>query len=150
MRTRFHIEKRKDAAGNLLSADRPVFMSVTFGGNRVIIGTGIKVDMNGWDADLQKIQVAYPGAQDFNNWLESMQDIAGKTMEALQHSGEELSPENFRQLYQRLKPKYSGGFFHLFFQFMESNSSNWMQSSWRILSLSVKRKATSIRPFIKQ
>jgi len=76
MRTRFQIEKRKDAAGNLLSADRPVFMSVTFGGNRVIIGTGIKVDMNGWDADLQKIQVAYPGAQGFNNWLESMQDIA--------------------------------------------------------------------------
>ena len=131
MRTRFQIEKRKDAAGNLLSADRPVFMSVTFGGNRVIIGTGIKVDMNGWDADLQKIQVAYPGAQGFNNWLESMQDIAGKTMEALQHSGEELSPENFRQLYQRLKPKYSGGFFDLFFQFMESNSSNWSNATYR-------------------
>ena len=87
--------------------------------------------MNGWDADLQKIQVADPGAQGFNNWLESMQGIAGKTMEALQHSGEEQSPENFRQLYQRLKPKYSGGFFDLFFQFMESNSSNWSNATYR-------------------
>ena len=91
MRTRFHIEKRKDAAGNLLSADRPVFMSVTFEGNRVIIGTGIKVDVNGWDAERQRIQASYPGAQGHNNWLESMQDTAAKTMEALFHSNMERS-----------------------------------------------------------
>jgi len=131
MRTRFHIEKRKDAAGNMLSADRPVFMSVTFGGNRVIIGTGIKVDMNGWDADLQRIQASYPGSQRLNNWLESMQEIAGKTMEALLHSDKELNPESFRQLYQRLKPKYSSGFFDLFFQFMESSSSSWSNATYR-------------------
>jgi site-specific recombinase XerD len=131
MRTRFHIEKRKDAAGRLLSADRPVFMSVTFGGNRVIIGTGIKVDINGWDADQQRIQASYPGSQRLNSWLESMQEIAGKTMEALIHSENELSPESFRQLFQRLKPKYSAGFFDLFFQFMESSSSSWSNATYR-------------------
>ena len=131
MRTRFHIEKRKDAAGRLLSEDRPVFMSVTFGGNRVIIGTGIKVDINGWDADHQRIQASYPGSQRLNSWLESMQVIAGKTMEALLHSDNELSPESFRQLFQRLKPKYSAGFFDLFFQFMESSSSSWSNATYR-------------------
>ncbi len=130
MRTRFHIEKRKDAAGNLLSADRPVFMSVTFEGNRVIIGTGIKVDVNGWDAERQRIQASYPGAQGHNNWLESIKDTAAKTMEALFHSNMELSPEAFRQMFHRLKPKYSTGFFDLFFQFMESNSSTWSKATY--------------------
>jgi len=131
MRTRFHIEKRKDAAGKLLSEDRPVFMSVTFGGNRVIIGTGVKVDMNGWDNELQRIQSSYPGSQGFNNWLETMQEIAGKTMEALKYSDKEQSPESFRHLFQLLKPKYSSGFFDLFFQFMESNSSSWSNATYR-------------------
>jgi integrase len=106
-------------------------MSVTFGGNRVIIGTGIKVDINGWDAEQQRIQASYPGSQRLNSWLESMQVIAGKTMEALLHSENELSPESFRQLFQRLKPKYSAGFFDLFFQFMESSSSSWSNATYR-------------------
>jgi len=131
MRTRFHIEKRKDATGKLLSVDRPVFMSVTFVGNRVIIGTGVKVDMNGWDKELQRIQSSYPGSQRFNNWLETLQKVAGKTMEALLHSDKELRPESFRQLFQLLKPKYSSGFFDLFFQFMESNNSNWSNATYR-------------------
>ncbi len=131
MRTRFHIEKRKDAAGRLLSADRPVLMSVTFDGNRVIIGTGIKVDINGWDADHQRIQASYPGSQHLNSWLESMQVIAGKAMEALIHSDNEQSSESYRQLFQRLKPKYSAGFFDLFFQFMESRSSSWSSATYR-------------------
>ncbi len=131
MRTRFHIEKRKDAAGNLLSADRPVFMSVTFGGNRVVIGTGLKVDMNGWDADNQRIQASYPDSQSLNNWLESMQEIAIKTMKALLNSDKDPSSENFRQLYQHLKPKYSSGFFDLFFKFMENNSSTWSSATYR-------------------
>ena len=131
MRTRFYIEKRKDPSGKLLSAERPVIMSVTFGGNRVIIGTGVKADMNGWDPDLQRIQPSYPGAQSLNNRLESLQEIAGKTMEALEHSDNEVDPGSFRQLFRKLKPKYKSGFFDLFFQFMESNSSSWSNATYR-------------------
>jgi len=131
MRTRFNIEKRKDASGKLLSVERPVVMSVTFGGNRVIIGTGVKIDMNGWDPDLQRIHSSYPGSQSLNNWLESLQKIAGKTMEALEHSEKEVTPVSFRQLFQQLKPKFSSGFFNLFFQFMESNSSSWSNATYR-------------------
>lgn len=106
-------------------------MSVTFGGSRVIIGTGVKVDMNGWDADHQRIQASYPGSQHLNNCLESLQVVAGKTMEALQHSDEDISPESFRRLFQGLKPRYSSGFFDLFFQFMEGNSSSWSNTTYR-------------------
>ncbi len=131
MRTRFHIEKRKDARGNLLSMERPVFMSVTFGGHRVIIGTGVRIDINGWDPGVQRIQESYPGSEDLNKWLETMQDIAGKTMEALINSGTELNPTSFRKLFQQLKPKYSSGFFDLFYRFMEGNSSTWSKATYR-------------------
>ncbi len=131
MRIRFHIEKRKDAAGNLLSTERPVFMSVTFGGHRVIIGTGVKVHMNGWDPGVQRIQESYPGSDDLNNWLETLQDVAGKTMEALRNSSTELNSKNFRELFQKLKPKYSSGFFALFYKFMESNSARWSKATYQ-------------------
>lgn len=131
MRTRFHIEKRRDGYGNLLSADRPVLMSVTFGGNRVIIGTGVKVELNAWDSGHQRIQTSYPGSQNLNNWLETMQEMAGKTMEALHHSNKEPDPESFRQLFQQIKPKYSSGFFNLFYEFMESNNPSWSSATYR-------------------
>jgi len=130
MRSRFHIEKRKDAKGILLSAERPVFMSVTFEGQRVMIGTGVKVNMDGWDQKLQRIKEYHPGAQNLNNRLATMLEIADKTMEALKHSDSEVNTENFRKLFQQLKPRTSAGFFDLFFQFMESNSSRWSRATY--------------------
>lgn len=115
----------------MLSAERPVFMSVTFGGHRVVIGTGVKLDMNGWDAGVQRILESYPGSEDLNKLLETMQDIADKTMEALLHSGTEVNPTSFRKLFQQLKPKYSSGFFDLFYRFMEGNSSSWSKATYR-------------------
>lgn len=131
MRTRFYIEKRKDTTGKLISTGCPVFMSVTFGGERIIIGTGVKVDMNGWDPDLQKVHTSYLGFRNLNNALESLQKIAVKTMEALNQSGNEVSSAGFRHLFQQLKPRKSSGFFDLFYQFMESNSSSWSSSTYR-------------------
>ena len=131
MRTRVHIEKRKDASGNLLSSECPVFMSVTFGGNRVKMGTGVKVDLNVWDPDLQRIQSSYPGSQDLNNSLDSLKLIAAKTLKGLKHSGMEVNSGNFRELLRQLKPKNTSGFFDLFFQFMESNSSSWSSATYR-------------------
>lgn len=131
MRTRFHIEKRRDEAGKLLSEDRPVLMSVTFGGNRVILGTGVKVDLNGWDKELQRIQSSYPGFRSGNNWLDTMQETAGKTMEALLISDQDPDPQNFRSMFQILKPKYSSGFFDIFYLFMENKSSSWSSATYR-------------------
>jgi integrase len=131
MRTRFYIEKRKDERGHLFTKDRPVFMSVSFGGKRVILGTGLKVDMNGWDSELQRIRTSYSGALSQNEWLMTMQETAGKAMEALEHSGNELNSDSFRNLFNQLKPEYSSGFFDLFFQFMERKSSTWSSASYR-------------------
>ena len=117
MRTRFHIEKRRDDYGNLVSENRPVLMSVTFGGNRVIIGTGVKIDLNAWDSSLQRIRASYPESQQQNEWLRTLQEMAGLTMEALKQSDIDPDPENFRHLFKQLKPKYSSGFFKIFFKF---------------------------------
>ena len=131
MRTRFYIEKRKDELGRLLLEERPVFMSVTFNGKRVIIGTGIKTDINGWDPDLQAVSINYPDSKAHNSWLSTLKEIADRTMTALQNSGDEVSAENFRQLFQRLKPEYSSGFFENFFQFLDSGMSRWSASTYR-------------------
>ena len=56
MRTRFYIEERRDAPGNLLSLEHPVFMSVSSGGCRILIATGIKADLNGWDENTQRME----------------------------------------------------------------------------------------------
>lgn len=120
-----------DAEGNLLRTERPVFMSVTFGGHRVILGTGIKVHLNGWDPGAQRIQESYPGSADHNNWLETMRDVASKTMEALKNTDTEVNPKNFRELFQKLKPEYYSGFFALFYKFMESNSSRWSKATYQ-------------------
>jgi len=106
-------------------------MSVTFNGNRVIIGTGIKTDLNGWDSDLQRVKLAYPDSRGNNSWLSTLHDTAEKAMNALQHSGNGVSAESFRALFQKLKPEYSSGFFDIFFQFMESGISRWSSSTYR-------------------
>ena len=131
MRVRFHIERRKGTSGNLLARDRPVLMSVTFEGKRVILGTGIKVDIDGWDPDLQRIKTYYERHQSLNNRLESLKEIAFKTKEALDCSDIEVTPENFRHLFNRMKPTYSSGFFDLYYHFMESNSSSWSIATYR-------------------
>ena len=131
MRTRFYIEKRNDDSGKLLLEMRPVFMSVTFGGKRVIFGTDIKTDINSWDPDLQQVKLTYPDSKGYNNWLSTLHEPAERAMNALQNSGNEVSTESFRALFHKLKPDYSSGFFDIFFQFMESGMSRWSNSTYR-------------------
>lgn len=131
MRTRFYIEKRKDDSGRLLQEERPVFMSITFNGMRVIIGTGIKTDMNVWDPDQQCVGENYPDSKSQNAWLSTLRETSERTMAALQNSGEKVSTENFRVLFQKLKPVYSHSFFDNFFQFLDSGMSRWSASTYR-------------------
>ena len=130
MKTRFYIEKRNDESGRLLVEERPVFMSVTFRGNRVIIGTGVNTDMNAWNPDLQRVKLSYPGSRGFNSWLSTLQETAERAMDALQHSGNKVNSESFRSLFQKLKPEYSTGFFDIFFQFMDSGMSRWSNNTY--------------------
>jgi integrase len=131
MRTRFYIEKRKDDSGILLRGQRPVFMSVTFEGKRVILGTGIKTDMNAWDPDQQRVNQTFPDSKGYNSWLSILQETAEKAMHALKSSDRAVNEDNFRSLFQSLKPKYSSGFFDIFFQFLEDGMPRWSNSTYR-------------------
>ncbi len=131
MQTRFYIERRKDGSGNLMLKDRPVFMSVAFRGDRVMLGTGIKTDFHGWDADLQRIKKSYPGSYSTNAWLDTLAETAQKAWTAMQDSWENPDAEQFRSKFNEIKPKYSTGFFDVFFLFLESGSTRWSTSTYR-------------------
>jgi len=117
--------------GRVLLEKRPVFMSVSFKGKRVILATGIKTDINGWDPELQRVSPANPDASGLNNWLETLEEIAKRTMTALQDSGKDLDAENFRTLFRKLKPEYSNGFFKVFYKFMDEGLTRWSKATYR-------------------
>jgi len=130
MKTRFYIEKRKDESGKLMEGERPVFMSISFSGNRVILGAGIKVDMHGWDIDLQKVKATYPGSYAYNEWLATLNATAESTLNAVNSNNENLDSESFRKMFNQLKPKFSSGYFDVFYQFMDSNSLRWSDATY--------------------
>jgi len=129
MTTRFYIERRRDKAGNLQVKKRPVFMSVSFQGNRIMIGTGVNIDLHGWDPDLQMVKIGYPGSESLNIWLKTLRNTAEKVWASLQGSNEAVSQEDFRNLFLNLKPKFSSGFFDVFYLFMEEGGKRWSVST---------------------
>lgn len=131
MRTRFYIEKRKDETGNLRLKERPVFMSVSFRGTRVMFGTGVNIDINGWDTEHQKVKSGYPGSESLNLWLNTLRETAERTWFSLQGSNETINRDDFRDLFQKLKPKYSDGFFDVFYLFMEEGSKRWSDATYK-------------------
>lgn len=50
----FFLEKRKDAAGQLITSNVPIRMSITFVGKRVMFFAGYRVDASKWDAKKQR------------------------------------------------------------------------------------------------
>lgn len=131
MQTRFYIERRKDEEGNLLVRERPVFMSVSFLGDRLMLSTGIKADFHGWDPDLQRMKSSYPGSHISNSWLDTLEETARKTWNTLKDQPADPDSDRFRDLFQELKPRYSAGFFEVFYQFLESGSARWSSSTFQ-------------------
>jgi len=131
MQTQFYIERRKDNSGNLMKKEHPVFMSVSFEGNRVMLGTGIKVDFHSWDQESRRVKESYPGSFATNMWLAVLEETAEKTWQAIQNLPEKPDPGKFRSLFQELKPRYSTGFFDVFFMFLESGSQRWNSPTFR-------------------
>ena len=120
MQTRFYIERRKDDSGSLMLKERPVFMSVSFRGDRIMLSTGIKTDFHGWDSELQRLKSSYPGSYADNLWLDTLAETAEKTWTTVQELHEDPDAERFRSIFQELKPRYSTGFFDVFYLFLES------------------------------
>ena len=131
MQTRFYIERRKDDSGTLMLQERPVFMSVSFHGDRIMLSTGIKTDFHGWDPEQQRLKSSYPGSYATNLWLDTLAETAEKTWTAIREFPEDSDVEHFRSKFQELKPRYSTGFFDVFYLFLESGSSRWSTSTYR-------------------
>ncbi len=131
MQTRFYIEKRRDDAGKLLLKDRPVFMSVSFPGERLILSTGIKADFQEWDAELQRVKRTYPNSLISNGWLETLSVTAHRAWANVQSDHEVPNREEFRRVFKQLKPKYSRGFFEVFILFIESGMKQWSTATYR-------------------
>jgi len=131
MQTRFYIERRKDDSGNLMLKERPVFMSVSLQGDRLMLSTGLKTDFHGWDPELQRIKSSYPGSYASNSWLETLAETAQKTWKNIQDLPAENYSEDFRRLFREIKPKYSAGFFDVFYLFLELGSTKWSTSTYR-------------------
>ncbi|MCP4310532.1 MAG: site-specific integrase [Bacteroidetes bacterium] len=131
MQTRFYIERRKDGNGNLLLRDRPVFMSVSFPGDRIMLSTGVKTDFHYWDPEQQRVKSSFPGSLATNSWLETLSVTAHMTWGELNSGSGKPDGERFRSLFRELKPKYSTGFFDVFFLFLESGISRWNTATYR-------------------
>jgi integrase len=131
MRIRFYLEKRKDSEGRLLTNDRPVLMGVSFNGERVMLGSGIRMDMEGWDPVRQRVRHDYPGASGLNNWMETLEDTARKTWSAVNSDGIKPGADQFRETFRQLKPYFSQGFFQIFYEFLESGYTRWSISTYR-------------------
>jgi len=131
MKVRFYVEKRKGEHGKLLDTDRPVFMSVSFHGNRIMVSTGKKVDRHWWDPDRQRIRDEHPEATVLNAWLDYLKHTADVTWNALASLSEKPGVDDFRKEFQRLKPRFSQGFFEVFYLFMENGSARWSSATYK-------------------
>ena len=131
MNVRFYIERRKDGDGKLMVRERPVFMRASFRGQRVMIGTGMRVDFHGWDPERQRVRSTFPGAHAANAWLDVHVETAELTWKALSGSREGPDPVRFRDVFLELRPRFSRGFFDVFFLFLESGVSRWSASTYR-------------------
>ena len=131
MKVRFYIEKRKDSRGSLIAADRPVFMTVAFHGKRLSVSTGVTVDLNGWDPELQRVRREYPDAVGLNAWLETLKETAGDTWKALASLSEKPGVKMFREEFEKRKPRFSTGFFTVFYQFLAEGKDRWNPATYR-------------------
>jgi len=131
MNVRFYIERRKDESGKLMMKERPVFMSASFRGKRVMIGTGMKVDFNSWDPERQRVRGTFPGAHAVNAWLDTHVETAEMTWKAISGLREDTSPVQFRKLFLKNRPRFSMGFFDVFYLFLESGIHRWTASTYR-------------------
>jgi len=131
MRVRFYIEKRKDAGGKLLTEGRPIFMTVAFHGHRILITTSKSVDLKWWDPEKQRVREMYSEAGIINTWLDSLEYTAGVTWKSLVSLSENPGVEEFRIEFEKLKPRFSGGFFDVMYLFMEDGNSRWSRGTYK-------------------
>jgi len=130
MRAKANITKRRDRSGNLVRIACPVVLAVTFGGNRVVLSTGITVAIEDWDKNRRLVGTWNPNAEELNKRIITLLKCVDDTWKVLEGEGGEATPERFREVYYSLRPRLSSGFFQLFYQFMEEKSVRWSRPAY--------------------
>jgi len=107
-------------------------MSVSFQGERLMLGTGVKADLAEWDESKQRFSVSRsPENEQLNSWLDRLDDAAHEAWEQLQKGGAEVSRDAFRKRFLQLKPRNSLGFFDVFLRFLEDGNERWAKASYQ-------------------
>ena len=96
-----------------------------------MLSTGLKCDIQAWDAGKQEMKEAYPGSLQFNSWLQVLSETANRTWERLSTPGVTPGKKQFRALFNELKPTYNAGFFEVFYLFMEEGVDRWATATFR-------------------
>lgn len=130
MRVRFYIESRRGEDGLLLTRRRPIFMTVAFNGNRVLIATGKHVDLSWWDKEKQRLSEMHPESGEINGWLDGLAFTASAVWKALASLSEKPGANEFREEFEKLRPRFSGGFFDVMLLFMEEGSNRWNRRTY--------------------
>ncbi|MDA3822913.1 MAG: phage integrase SAM-like domain-containing protein [Bacteroidales bacterium] len=131
MRVRFYIEKRKGEGGKLLTTGRPIFMTVAFQGQRVLISTKQHVDLKWWNSEKQRVREIHSDAGIMNAWLDSLEHTAGLVWKSLVSQSENIEVKEFRKEFEKLKPQFPGGFFDVMYLFLEDGSMHWSSGSYK-------------------
>lgn len=106
-------------------------MTVAFHGKRILISTGKFVDLKWWDHTKQQVHEAAPDARLINTWLDTLAYTAGIVWRSLASLSVKPGAGDFRREFERLKPRFSEGFFEVMFLFMKEGSERWSSSSYR-------------------
>ncbi|MFZ5940920.1 MAG: tyrosine-type recombinase/integrase [Bacteroidota bacterium] len=142
MRVRFFIGHRKDKDQELIRRNCPVLMSVTYGGQRLVFTTGITLNMEEWDPVHRKV-AGRPDSPGLNSWLDTLSHTADMVWQTLSDGAVPPDPAKFRKLFKESKPVFSGGFFPLYYRFMEEKSRDWNRNTY----LKVRRVYDLLREY---
>lgn len=125
------MEHRKDTDGKLRLTDRPVFMSVSFRGERLMLGTGLKADLRYWNEEEQRFRSSYSKAFSANIWLDTLSETARLTWEQISQANRDPGKQDFLDAFSDLKPLQSTGFLDVFLHFLEEGSQRWSILTYR-------------------
>ena len=115
----------------MLTRQRPIFMTVAFNGKRIFISTGKKVDLQWWDEKKQRVHDSYSEAVVLNEWLGSLENTASVVWKSLASLSEKPGVDMFRVEFEKLRPRFSGGFFEVMIMFLEEGSSKWSKGTYQ-------------------
>ncbi len=129
MRVKVNIGRKRNNSGELIKKDCPVLLFVTFNRQRVVLSTGIKINLDDWDAVNRRVLSSHPDWLNLNNRINTFEDSVRRIWKSMESDREIPDARVFREMFKRMRPSFSG-FFPLFYAFMEEKNEKWSRSAF--------------------